>query len=83
MIQSDTRDRASGDASASEDNSTDSSSPWPKNGPAGQVGRAKRTAPEGADPLRILAVAHAADQRDVHPRQVWREIEHKQLGESR
>ena len=51
-----------------------SQTPWPKRGVAGQVQPAKRSAPKGAHPLQVLAVAHAAYERGEDPAAIWAEV---------
>jgi len=62
-------------AASEPDNRKDSAAPWPKRGPAGQIQAAKRTAPDDAGPLEILAVAHAAHKRGTDPATVWQGVD--------
>jgi len=54
--------------------SSESASPWPKNGVSGQIRPAKRTAPEWADELDALVVAYYAFHEDRELAEIWREL---------
>lgn len=55
--------------------SSDSASPWAKDGVAGQIQPARRAAPDWANDLQILSVAYVAYHDDRDPADVWQEVD--------